>query len=184
MNHITIHTNGVAKMLRHIKAHKATGPDEIPVRLLTEAADQLAPMLTTIFQTSYNQGTVPTAWLQADVVPVFKKGDPAAHSNYHPISLTAIYCKLMEHIMQSNIMRHLDNHSILNDAQHGVRKKRSCETQLLMVTADINNIQMDGILLDFSKAFDKVPHTRLTLKLEHYCVRGNNLRWIQSFLSD
>ena len=63
MNHITIHTNGVAKMLRHIKAHKTTGPDEIhvPARLLKEAADQLAPMLTTIFQASYNQGTVPTA---------------------------------------------------------------------------------------------------------------------------
>ena len=81
------------------------------------------------------------------------------------------------------------SHSILNDAQHGFRKKRPCETQLLMVTADIhkaldNNLQMDGILLDFSKAFDKVPHTRLALKLENYSVRGNNLRWIQSFLSD
>ena len=72
-------------MLRHIKAHKATGPDEIPARLLKEAADQLAPMLTTIFQASYNQDTVPTAWLQADV-PVFKKEDPAALSNYRPIS--------------------------------------------------------------------------------------------------
>ena len=117
------------------------------------------------------------------------KGDPAAPSNYCPISLTAICCKLMEHIMQSNIMRHLNSHSILNDAQHGFRKNRSCETQLLMVIADIhkaldNNLQMDGILLDFSKAFDKVPHTCLALKLEHYGVRGNNLKWIQSFLSN
>ena len=90
--------------------------------------------------------------------------------------------------MQSNIMRHLDNHSILNDAQHGFRKKRSCETQLLMVTADIHNvldnIQMDGILLEFSKAFDKVSHTRLALKLKNSSVHGNNLRWIQFFLSD
>ena len=184
MNHITIHTNGVAKMLRHIKAHKATGPDEIPARLLKEAADQLAPMLTTIFQASYNQGTVPTAWLQADVVPIFKKGDPSAPSNYRPISLTAICWKLMEHIMQSNIMSQLDSHSILNDAQHGFRNKRSYKTQLLMVPADThkaldNNLQMIGILLDFSKAFDKVPHTRLALKLEHYGVRGNNLSWIR-----
>ena len=139
-NHITIHTNGVVRMLRHIKAHKATGSDEMPVRLLKEAADQLAPMLTTIFQASYNQGTV--------------------------------CCKLMEHIMQSNIMHPLDSHSILNDAQHEFRKKRSCETQLLMVTADIhkaldNNLQMDGH-----------PQNHLALKLEHYGVRGNNLRWV------
>ena len=58
-----------------------------------------------------------------------------------------------------------------------------------MVTSEIHkafdyNIQMDGILLDLSKAFDKVSHTRLALKLEHYGVRGNNLRWIQCFLSD
>ena len=83
----------------------------------------------------------------------------------------------------------LDNHSILNDAQHGFRKKRAYETQLRMVTADIhnaldNNLQMDDIPLDLSKAFDKVPHTRLALKLEHYGDRGNNLRWIQSFLSN
>ena len=189
MDTIVIHENGVAKMLRNIKPHKATGPDEIPARLLKEAADQLAPILTLIFQASYNQGTVPAAWRQADVVPVFKKGDPATPSNYRPISLTAISCKLMEHIMQTSIMRHLDNNAILHDSQHGFRKRRSCETQLLLTTADIhraldNNIQADGILLDFSKAFDKVPHKRLALKLDHYGVRGNTLSWIKSFLAD
>ena len=61
MDTIAIHENGVAKMLRNIKPHKATGPDEIPARLLKEAADQLAPLLTLIFQASYNQGTVPAA---------------------------------------------------------------------------------------------------------------------------
>ena len=111
MDTIVIHENGVAKMLRNNKPHKATGP-EIPARLLKEAADQLAPILTLIFQASYNQGTVPTAWRQADVVPVFKKGDPATPSNYRPISLTAISCKLMEHIMQTSIMRHLNNNVI------------------------------------------------------------------------
>ena len=189
MDTIVIHENGVAKMLRNIKPHKATSPDEIPARLLKEAADQLAPILTLIFQASYNQGTVPAAWRQADVVPVFKKGDPATPSNYPPISLTAISCKLIIMIMQTSIMRHLDNNAILHDSQHGFRKCCSCETQLLLTTADIhraldNNIQADGILLDFSKAFDKVPHKRLALKLDHYGVRGNTLSWIKSFLAD
>ena len=95
----------------------------------------------------------------------------------------------MEHIMQTSIMRHLDNNAILHDSQHGFRKRRSCETQLLLTTADIhraldNNIQADGILLDFSKAFDKVPHECLALKLDHYGVCGNTLSWIKSFLAD
>ena len=80
MDTIVVHENGVAKMLRNIKPHKATGLDEIPARLLKEAADQLDPILTLIFQASYNQGAVPAAWRQADVVPVFKKGDPATPS--------------------------------------------------------------------------------------------------------
>ena len=76
-----------------------------------------------------------------------------------------------------------------HDSQHGFRKRRLCETQLLLTTADIhraldNNIQADGILLDFSKAFDKVPHKRLALKLNQYGVRGNTLSWIKSFLAD
>ena len=91
--------------------------------------------------------------------------------------------------MQTSIMRHIDYNAILHDSQHGFRKRRLCETQLLLTTANIrralyNNIQADGILLDFSKAFDKVLHKRLALKLDHYGVRGNTLSWIKSFLAD
>ena len=189
MDTIVIHENGVAKMLRNIKPHKATGPDEIPARLLKEAADQLAPILTLIFQASYNQGTVPAAWRQADVVPGIQKGRPS-YTLKLPADITD--CHILQtdgahHADQHNA--HLDNNAILHDSQHGFRKRRSCETQLLLTTADIhraldNNIQADGILLDFSKAFDKVPHKRLALKLDHYGVRGNTLSWIKSFLAD
>ena len=77
----------------------------------------------------------------------------------------------MEHILRSNIMTHLDANSILDDAQHGFRSKRSCENQLLLFDKDIkdamdNKIQVDAIFLDFAKAFDKVPHHRLAIKLE------------------
>ena len=72
---------------------------------------------------------------------------------------------MLEHIVVSNIMRHLDSHNILNENQHGFRQKRSCETQLLLTTDDLSkNInsgkQVDMAILDFSKAFDKVSHRR------------------------
>ena len=189
MQPITIHVNGVAKLLRNLKAHKATGPDQVPAKLLKEAADQLAPMLRTIFQASYDQESVPDAWRHADVVPAYKKGDHSIAANYRPISLTSISCKLMEHILQSSIMRHLDTHGILTDSQHGFRKRRSCDTQLLLAIDDLqraldNNLQVDAILLDFSKAFDKVSHARLAMKLEHYGITDHNLGWIKSFLND
>ena len=156
---IDIHVNGVAKLLRGIKAHKATGPNAIPARLLKEAADQLAPILTSIYRASLQQATVPEEWKKANVVPIFKKGDLSAASSYRPVSLTSIASKVMEHGISSQVMRHLDINDVLHDAQHGFRKRRSCETQLLLSADDFlktldKNVQTDAILLDFSKAFD------------------------------
>ncbi|KAK7093437.1 hypothetical protein V1264_012780 [Littorina saxatilis] len=86
-------------------------------------------------------------------------------------------------------MQHLQKNNILTDVQHGFRKQRSCESQLIVTVHDIaQNLakknQVDTVLLDFSKAFDKVPHQRLQHKLHYYGVRGSTLNWIQSFLSD
>ena len=110
-------------------------------------------------------------------------------ANYRPISFTAVCCKVMEHILHSQVMKHLDLHNILSDNQHGFRKKQSCESQLILTIIDLasgleDGEQIDAILLDFSKAFDKVPHQRLLLKLQHYGIRGQLLSWIESFLSD
>ena len=85
-------------------------------------------------------------------------------------------------------MKHFDTHKILCDNQHGFRKKRSCETQLLSTVQEIASStakgkQVDVIPLDFEKAFDKVTHSRLLYKLDHYGVRDNTKKWIQSFLS-
>ena len=75
------------------------------------------------------------------------------------------------------------------DMQHGFREKRSCETQLVMMIGDLARNasagnQTDVILLDFSKAFDKVSHCKLLWKLHQYGIRGNALTWIQVFLGN
>ena len=87
-------------------------------------------------------------------------------------------------------MQHLDHHNILADSHHGFRKKRACESQLILTIQDLHvassledGEQIDAVLLDFSKAFDKVPHQCLLLKLQHYGIRGHLLSWIESFLT-
>ena len=65
------------------------------------------------------------------IVPIFKKGDKQLPSNYRPVSLTTITCKVMEHIVHNNIMEHFVKNNILFDEQHGVRRKISCESQLV-----------------------------------------------------
>ena len=84
-------------------------------------------------------------------------------------------------------MRHYDQNKILTDNQHGFRKRRSCETQLIATVHEIvkgmaDGTQVDVVLLDFSKAFDKVPHERLLRKLDFYGIRGTTLEWIGNFL--
>ena len=84
-------------------------------------------------------------------------------------------------------MKHLENNNILTDVQHGFRKPRSCETQLIKTVNELaksmnHGEQIDSILLD--KAFDKVCHRKLLLKLEHYGIRERNLEWIKNFLEN
>ena len=184
----SIDCKGVEKLLAELNPHKAQGPDNIPPNFLKCCAKELSPSLTLIFQASLEQGKVPDDWKQALVTPLFKKGDRTAPENYRPISLTSVCCKLMEHIIHSQVMHHLDKHNALCDQQHGFRKRRSCESQLILTLQDLakgieEGEQIDAVLLDFSKAFDKVPHQRLLYKINHYGVHGATLRWIESFLS-
>ena len=96
---------------------------------------------------------------------------------------------MMEHCVTSHMMGHLDKYNLLTDYQHGFRKKRSCETQLLLTVDDLSRAlrdkkQVDCILLDFAKAFDKVSHKKLLAKLRYNGVDGRTLLWIEDFLKN
>ena len=108
-----------------------------------------------------------------------------------PIYLTCVCAKLLEHIICKQIMSHFSKKKILSitPVQHGFRSKHSCESQLLITTDEfIQNFegktQTDVVVLNFSKAFDVVPHQRLLHKLDHYGIRGTTLNWIQNFLTN
>ena len=180
---------GVQKMLCNLNPNKAAGPDQLHPRFLKELHLELAPLYTAIFQKSLDEGHVPLQWRTANVSPVFKKGEKYDPANYRPVSLTAITSKLMEHILASNIMSHLEDRHLLSDCQHGFRSNRSCESQLLNFTQELmrglaDGQQIDVNVMDFSKAFDRVPHQRLLKKAEHYGIRGPVLKWLKSFLMD
>jgi hypothetical protein len=186
---ITITTPGVEKLLRELKPHKAAGPDEIPARVLKECATSIAPIPAYIFTKSLETGDLPDDWREANISPIFKKGKREDPANYRPISLTSISSKLLEHIVHRATMNHLENNNLLSSVQHGFRRERSCETQLTTVVQDIASTvgksrQVDAAILDFSKAFDTVPHQRLLYKLDCYGIRGETLRWISNFLTN
>ena len=71
------------------------------------------------------------------MTPIFKKGDKSSAANYRPISLTCILCKVLEHIIASQLVKHMNSHDLLYELQHGFRENRSCETQLIMLVEDL-----------------------------------------------
>ena len=187
MSNINITDKGITKLLQNINPSKATGPDDISGRVLKELSSELTTSIKFLFQQSLNLGQVPADWKHANVCPIYKKGDKHNPINYRPVSLTCILSKLCEHIISSNIMKHLEFNSILYDLQHGFRSSRSCDTQLISFLQELSqssdkNLQTDVIVMDFAKAFDKVPHKRLLYKLGFYGIRNNTLHWIQDFL--
>ena len=183
LNDIIITLEDVRKQLAGLNPYKTPGPDGISSSILKELGDQIAPSLMIIFQSS---GIVPSDCKEAHVAIVFKKGQHDDFSN-GPLSLIGIFCKILEHIIVSNPMNHLKTNSILCPQQHGFRRMRSCETQLLDFVEELSETmehgnQTDIIILDFAKAFDKVNHSLLLHKLHRYGVRGRVNQGIQNFL--
>ena len=194
MGEITVDPKGVLKPLNSLNIHKAPGPDGLSARLLKESSSEIAPILTLVYNGSFANSTVPDDWRQANVAPVFKKCEKNDAANYRPVSLTCICCKTLEHIIVSNINKHLAFESILADCQHGFRSQSSCETQLVQFYHDLvsnsnralncDQKQTDVIIVDFAKAFDRVPPRRLLYQLEYYGIRGSTHKWISSLLSE
>ena len=182
-------TNYVQKLLQGINISKAQGPDKIANIMLKTCAIQLAPALSTIFQRSIDLGKLPSDWLNANISPLYKKGDVHLPENYRPVSLTCVSCKILEHIICKHILDHLESNKILTQLNHGFRSGYSCKTQLLMTVHDLlgkfdSGSQIDMIVLDFSKAFDNVPHGKLLHKMQLYGVDGTINSWLRDFLTN
>ena len=189
MPEITIDVNGVMKLLQELKVNKAPGPDLIPNRVLKECYIELSPILTGLYRKSLKDGHLPRDWLSANVIGILKKGNKQDASNYRPISLTCVTCKILEHILYSQIMKHYSRHNFISNTQHGFQKGLSCETQLATTVEELqkgldNKYQQDVVILDFNKAFDKVPHRHLLKKLDASDIKGNIHKWFTAYLTN
>ena len=156
----------VLEELSNINVNKCGGPDGIPAILLKEGAQPIAPILTRVLNVSLEVGSLPRDWTRANVTPIHKKGDRHNPNNYRPISLTGHVVKMAERIIASKIRQFIS--PMITPVQHGFRPNHSCLTQLLQTIHYLAESLDKGLsshvtFLDFSKAFDSVPHQRLLL---------------------
>ena len=179
----------VLNVLKKLNINKSAGPDNISPRLLKKCCKSLVRPLTIIFNKSLQTGDVPTAWKEANVTPLFKKGDKTNPLNYRPVSLTSVVGKVFETIIRDALVKHATENAIIKIQQHGFMKKKSTLTNLLeylnvLTKAKDLGIPVDINYLDFSKAFDLVDHNLLINKCIALGVRPSVIAWIASFLED
>ena len=126
----------------------------------------------------------------ATVAPIYKnKGEKSDPANYRPISLTSVVCKVLEHFIRESIIKHLINTNQLSNEQHGFLPGKSCATNLVesmeYITSEVDKKRpVDILYCDFSKAFDKVPHKRLLVKMESLGISAEVRLWTKEFLRD
>ena len=98
-------------------------------------------------------------------------------------------CKLLERLIKDHMVDFLVRHKLLNSSLHEFLKVRSCLTNMLCFLEEITKCIDEGspvdiIYLDFQKAFDKVPHQRLLLKLKAHGIGNGLIDWIEQWLTD
>ena len=178
----------VQQKLTKLKPNSAPGPDRLWPRILGRLAEVIALPLSMIYNRCLIESSVPSEWKDANVTPIFKKGSKGMAGNYRPVSLTCILCKIMESILKDGIVEHLERHNLLRDSQHGFMAGKSTLSNLLEYLEDLTRLidqghAVDVVYLDFAKAFDKVPHTRLIGKCDRLGIRGIILGWVREGLT-
>jgi len=154
----------VSNLLRYLDTHKSMGLDRVNPGVLRELAEVLTKLLSIIYQQSWLTKEVPVDWRLANVMPVYRKGQKEDPGNYRPVSLTLVPREVMEQIILSAIMRHIQDNQVIRPSHHGFVKGRSCLTNLISFYDKMTRLVGEGkavdvVYLDFSKAFDTVLHS-------------------------
>ena len=145
--------------------------------------------LKNLINKSFQKGIFPKCLKLARVTPVHKQGNLSDPSNYRPISSLPYISKIVETCVKERILAFCDKFSLINSSQFGFRRKLSTCDALIQLTEIIYDSLNKGnvlliVMIDLKKAFDTVNHNVLLKKLECYGIRGNQLKWFSSYLSN
>lgn len=171
------------------KVHSAAGIDGVSTAAVKSIKDTIVAPLTHIINLSISSGTFPHDWKLALVTPIHKSGNKKCPENYRPISLLGVFSKVLEKIVNKQLIRYLESNELLSAEQFGFRQGKSTEDAVLKLFNSVcENLdkgrRVVGVFLDLAKAFDSVSIPILLKKLEHLGIRGLPLEWFKSYLTE
>ena len=162
--------------------------DYIDTGTIKLVAEEVLPAITHIINLSITQGTFPSIWKQAKVVPLLKKGDPLSAKNYRPVALLPIFSKILEKAVFMQIVEYLDKNNLLHPNHHGSRSGYSTASALIQMydqwTQEVDDGKMVGVMMvDLNAAFDMVDHPLLLDKLRLFGLEDEVIQWVESYLT-
>ncbi|CAI2725549.1 unnamed protein product [Schistosoma spindalis] len=189
ITNVNFNVQNISKAISTLKHSYTDGPDGIPASMLKRGGDDMCVLLLKLFAISLSTACYPTAWKTTHIIPKIKTGPEANIDNYRPINITSVVSRVMEKVVKAAVVQHLLANSLISTSQHGFLRSRSCDTCLVDYLNDItlkrdNGLLVSVLFLDFKKAFDKVPHKRLLVKLKSFGINDPLYSWFASFLTE
>ena len=179
----------ISSIISSLNSKKASGSDEVSIVLLKKLNSLISPILSILFNQSFQAGVYPDYLKIAQVIPLHKGGDKTLQGNYRPISLLSNVNKIFEKVLYSRLYPFLEKSSIINSNQFGFRQGFSTSMAISHFYENIlcsydNNKATCAVLLDLAKAFDSVDRDIVLFKLHKYGIRGNMWKLLKSYLSN
>lgn len=176
-------------IIKNLKPKTTCDPEGFPPLLLKKLCASLTAPLSLLFNSFMSVRKIPQAWKTSIIIPIFKKDLPSNPKNYRPVSLTSVFCKLMERVVVKQLLSYLSQHNLITKSQHGFLSRLSTCTNLLECVNDWTVLIESGsqvavAYVDFARAFDSVTHSKLISKLKSYGITGALLEWIEFYLND
>jgi len=171
------------------KSKLSCGLDNIPLKVVKCAPNNIPKALSYVFNLSLVQGTFISCFKTAKVIQIFKKGDPKNIANCTPISLLSCFSKILEKVVQIRLCNFLEKYNFFYEYQFGFRENYSTELAASVLVSKLTTAMESkkstlGIFLDLSIAFDTINHTILLKKLYHNEIRGIAYQWFNSYLAN